>query len=88
METVTDFTFLTSKITVDGDCIHEIKKILTLCTQPLVSLLGRVSAWCITQRAILLRVEGVLGSGQFPGTQVVGSDKAISDLILSCLDIY
>ena len=25
METVTDFIFLGSKITVDGDCIHEIK---------------------------------------------------------------
>ena len=26
METVTDFIFLGSKITVDGDCRHEIKK--------------------------------------------------------------
>ena len=25
METVTDFIFLVSKITADGDCIHEIK---------------------------------------------------------------
>ena len=29
METVTDFIFLGSKITVDGDCSHEIKKTLT-----------------------------------------------------------
>ena len=29
METVTDFIFLGSKITVDGDCSHEIK---TLCS--------------------------------------------------------
>ena len=28
METVTDFIFLVSKITVDGDCSHEIKKAL------------------------------------------------------------
>ena len=28
METVTDFIFLGSKITADGDCIHEIKKTL------------------------------------------------------------
>ena len=28
METVTDFIFLGSKITVDGDCSHEIKKTL------------------------------------------------------------
>ena len=26
METVTDFIFLVSKITVDGDCSHEIKR--------------------------------------------------------------
>ena len=26
METVTDFSFLGSKITVDGDCSHEIKR--------------------------------------------------------------
>ena len=30
METVTDFTFLGSKITADGDCSHEIKKCLLL----------------------------------------------------------
>ena len=28
METVTDFIFLVSKITVDGDCGHEMKKTL------------------------------------------------------------
>ena len=28
METVTDFIFLGSKITVDSDCSHEIKKML------------------------------------------------------------
>ena len=30
METVTDFTFLGSKITANGDCSHEIKKCLFL----------------------------------------------------------
>ena len=30
METVTDFIFLDSKITADGDCIHEIKRRLLL----------------------------------------------------------
>ena len=30
METVTDFIFLDSKITVDGDCSHEIKRHLLL----------------------------------------------------------
>ena len=30
METVTDFTFLGSRITADGDCSHEIKRRLLL----------------------------------------------------------
>ena len=30
VEAVTDFIFLGSKITVDGDCSHEIKRSLTL----------------------------------------------------------
>ena len=30
METVTDFIFLSSKITADGDCSHEIKRHLLL----------------------------------------------------------
>ena len=30
METVIDFIFLGSKITVDGDCSHEIKRLLLL----------------------------------------------------------
>ena len=30
METVADFIFLGSKITADGDCIHEIKRCLLL----------------------------------------------------------
>ena len=38
METVTDFTFLGSKITADGDCSHEIKRYLAIwkktCDQP------------------------------------------------------
>ena len=30
METVTDFIFLSSKITADGDCSHDIKRFLLL----------------------------------------------------------
>ena len=38
METVTDFIFLGSKITADGDCSHEIKRHL---------LLGRKTMTCL-----------------------------------------
>ena len=30
METLTDFTFLGSRITADGDCSHEIKRLFLL----------------------------------------------------------
>ena len=38
METVTDFVFLGSKITADGDCSHEIKKCLLLGRKAMISL--------------------------------------------------
>ena len=38
METVTDFTFLGSKITVDGDCSHEIKRHMFLGRKVMTNL--------------------------------------------------
>ena len=38
METVTDFIFLSSKITADGDCIHEIKRCLLLGRKAMTNL--------------------------------------------------
>ena len=38
METVTDFLFLDSKITVDGDCCHEIKGCLLLKRKAVTNL--------------------------------------------------
>ena len=38
METVTDFIFLGSKITVDGDCSHEIKRCLLLGRKVMANL--------------------------------------------------
>ena len=38
METVTDFIFLGSKITADGDCRHEIKRHLLLGRKPITNL--------------------------------------------------
>ena len=38
METVTDFTFLGSKITADGDCSHEIKRHLFLRRKAMTNL--------------------------------------------------
>ena len=38
METVTDFIFLGSKITADGDCSHEIKRCLLLRRKAMTNL--------------------------------------------------
>ena len=38
MEAVTDFIFLGSKITADGDCSHEIKRLLLLGRQVMANL--------------------------------------------------
>ena len=38
MEIVTDFLFLDSKITADGDCSHEIKKHLLLGRKAMTNL--------------------------------------------------
>ena len=38
METVTDFIFLGSKITTDGDCTHEIKRCLFLGRKDMTNL--------------------------------------------------
>ena len=38
METMTDFIFLGSKITADGDCSHEIKRRLLLGRKAMINL--------------------------------------------------
>ena len=38
METVTDFSFLGSKITADGDCSHEMKRHLLLGSKAMTNL--------------------------------------------------
>ena len=40
METVTDFIFLGSKITADGDCSHEIKRRLYLGRKAIINIDG------------------------------------------------
>ena len=49
MKTVTDFIFLGSKITVDGDCSHEIKRHLLLARKAMTSLDSILKSKDITQ---------------------------------------
>ena len=48
METVTDFTFLGSKITADGDCTHEIKRYLFLGRKAMTNLDSELKSRDIT----------------------------------------
>ena len=48
VEAVTDFIFLGSKITVDGDCSHEIKGCLLLGRKAITSLDGVLKSRDIT----------------------------------------
>ena len=48
METVTDFIFLASKITADGDCSHEIKRHLLLGRKVMTNLDSIVKSRAIT----------------------------------------
>ena len=43
METVTDFIFLGSKMTADGDCSHETKRHLLLGRKPMTNLKVKVA---------------------------------------------
>ena len=50
METVTDFIFLGSKITADGDCSHEIKRGLLLGRKAMTNLDSILKSRDITLR--------------------------------------
>ena len=63
VETVTDFIFLGSKITVDGDCSHEIKTLLLLGRKAMINLESIVKGRDFT----LLRKVHLVKAMVFPG---------------------
>ena len=48
METVTDFIFLSSKISADGDCSHEIKRLLLLERKAMTNLDSKLKSRDVT----------------------------------------
>ena len=62
VEVVTDFLFLDSKITMDGDCSHEIRRQLLLGRKPMTNLGGVLKSRDIT---VLTKVRIVKAMG-FP----------------------
>ena len=63
METVTDFIFLVSKITADGDCSHEIKRRLLLGRRAMINLESVFKSRDITLPTKVRLVKAVV----FPG---------------------
>ena len=59
METVTDFIFLGSKITADGDYSHEIKRCLLLGRKPMTNLDSILKSRDITLPTKVLLVKAV-----------------------------
>ena len=59
METVTDFIFLGSKITADGDCSHEIKRHLLLGRKAMINLDSILKSKDITLPTKVHRVKAV-----------------------------
>ena len=57
METVTEFIFLGSKITADGDCSHEIKRYLPLGRKVMANLDGTLKSRDITLPTKVLLVK-------------------------------
>ena len=51
-ETVTDFIFLCSKITVDGDCSHEIKRCFLLGRKAMTNLDSILKTHCFTNKGL------------------------------------
>ena len=76
METVADFIFLSSKITVDGDCSHEIKRCL---------LLGRKAdkpRQCVKKQRHHFADESPYSQNYgFPGSHVWMREKALIFLV-------
>ena len=85
METVTDFIFLGSKITADGDCSHEIKKRLLLGRKAMIRLDSILKSRDLTllTNVCLVKANG-FSSSHVPNVKV-GPERRLSvkELILS-----
>ena len=60
METATDFIFLNSKITADGDCSHEIKRCLLLGRKAMTNLDSILKSRDITLPTKVHRVKAIV----------------------------
>ena len=76
VETVTDFIFLGSKITTDGDCSHEIKKHLPLGGKAMINLDCVLKSRDITLSAKVCLVKGMFFPAVMNGCECWPINKA------------
>ena len=69
METVTDFMFLGSKITLDGDCSHEIKRRLFLGRKSMTNLDSILKSRDITLLTKVCIVKAMIFSSSLYGSE-------------------
>ena len=79
METVTDFIFLSSKICVDNDCSHEIKRHLLLGRKVTTNLDSILKSRDITLMTKVCRVKAMV----FP-VVMYGCESTTELLLLNC----
>ena len=85
METVTDFIFLGSKITADGDCSHEIKRHLLLGRKARTNLDSILKSRDITLPTKVCQVKAAGDMGSIPGVGRSNGGGNVNPLQYSCM---
>ena len=81
VETVTDFIFLGSKITADGDCSHEIKRRLLLGRKAMAHLDNILKSRDVTLLTKVHLVKAMLFPGVMYGCESCTTEKAECQII-------
>ena len=84
METVTDFIFWGSKITVDGDCSHEIKRCFLLRRKATTNLDSILKSGDITLPAKVCLVKAIV----FPGVMYACESQMIKKAECQRIDAF
>ena len=77
METVTDFAFLCSKITADGDCSHEIKRRLLFGRKVMTNLDSTLKSRDVTLPTKVCLVKAMVFPGVLYGCESWTIKKAV-----------